>query len=66
MSKYKLKKEKLEEVQKISNRSTNQTQFLFNLLKGNYERLLKLEKKIKEKFISYCPDNEKEVIEILN
>ena len=48
-----------------TNRSDGQTQFLFNLVNCDIEKLKELETKIKNCFISYCPDSDKEVKQIL-
>lgn len=48
-----------------TNRSVNQTNFLLNLLRGNMEKLLLLEEKIKEHRIRYCPGDLQEVERIL-
>lgn len=49
-----------------TNRSKHQTQFLFELVDGNYSKLLKLETKIKKNFVFYCPGDKVEVCRILN
>jgi hypothetical protein len=48
------------------NRSTNQTKELFNLCDNQPFKLMRLENTIKEKFIKYCPADEKTINEILN
>ncbi len=50
---------------KFSNRSKNQTNFLFELLNEDFDLLVKLERKIKEKMIFYCPSTLEEVSLIL-
>lgn len=57
---------RLVELMKFSNRSKNQTNFLFELLNENFNLLVKLERKIKEKMVFYCPSTLEEVNQILN
>lgn len=57
---------KLVELRGFSNRSKNQTKFLFDLLNEDYSLLYKLEQKIKEQHVFYCPSTLEEVIQILN
>lgn len=54
------------ELMKFSNRSKNQTNFLFELLNEDFNLLVKLERKIKEKLVFYCPSTLDEVNQILN
>lgn len=56
---------RLLELMKFSNRSKNQTNFLFELLNEDFDLLVKLERKIKEKMIFYCPSTLEEVSLIL-
>lgn len=56
---------RLLELMKFSNRSKNQTNFLFELLNEDFDLLVKLEKKIKEKMLFYCPSTLEEVSLIL-
>lgn len=63
---YILDNEQLNVLTSFSNRSNGQTQLLFQLLEGDYEKLLLLERKIKETFCSYCPDTKDEVEKILS
>lgn len=56
---------RLLELMKFSNRSKNQTNFLFELLNEDFDLLVKLEKKIKEKMLFYCPSTLEEVNVIL-
>lgn len=51
---YKLDDEKLRWLTAKTNRSVGQTQFLFNLVDGNFSKLKNLEEKIKNTF-SGCP-----------
>lgn len=48
------------------NRSRPQEEFLFELCGKNFKKLCDLEFKIKEKFITYCPNNIEEIDEILS
>jgi hypothetical protein len=48
-----------------TNRHPRQTQMLFELVGGDFDRLLMLEYCIKVKFISYCPGDNDEVSKIL-
>jgi len=66
MKEYKLSDELLEYLTTNYNRSKNQLQFLYNLLDGDFDKLLLLEEKIKEKHINYCPGCIKEINNILN
>lgn len=63
---YVLDNERLNALTSFSNRSNGQTQFLFQLLEGDYDKLALLERKIKETFCSYCPDTKDEVEKILS
>lgn len=51
---------------KATNRSKGQTNFLFNLCDGDFQKLVILEEKIRNNFISYCPADKEEVEKILN
>ena len=51
---------------KSTNRSKAQTNFLFELCDGDFQKLVLLEEKIKNNFLSYCPKNKDEVENILN
>lgn len=53
------------ELVKITNRRKSQTLFLFQLVDGDFKKLVNLEKAIKETNTSYCPMNKKEVGNIL-
>jgi len=61
----KLDKEKLEWITDKTNRSLGQTQFLYKLVEGDFEKLKKLEMQIKNCYIFYCPSTKKEVEKIL-
>lgn len=62
--KYKLDDERLDWLVLRTNRSKGQTQFLFNLLEGDFEKLKLLEMKIKNCLLYYCPGNMEEVEKI--
>lgn len=47
-------------------RSKAQTNYLFDLCDGDFQKLVKLEEKIKNNFIGYCPSSKKEIEKILN
>lgn len=64
--KHELDKERLDWLTDRTNRSNNQTQFLFNLLNGDYEKLLRLEEQVKNCFLFYCPGDLESVEEVLN
>ena len=49
----------------VTNRSKGQTNFLFDLCDGDFQKLVKLEEKIKNNFLSYCPEDKEEVEKIL-
>lgn len=48
------------------NRSLNQTKFLLELINNDYNKLIDLENKIKNNFISYCPGTIDRINEILS
>lgn len=54
---HKLDDDKIKWITTKTNRSIAQTQFLFNLLGGDFEKLKKLEEKIKNTFYHACPSN---------
>lgn len=58
---HKLDDEKLRWLVSKTNRSVNQTQFLFNLVDGDFYKLKKLEEKIKNTFYGGCPSTQDEV-----
>lgn len=62
----KLDKNLMEELTNKTNRSRNQTQFLFELCDFNFEKLVELERKIKNNFVSYCPGDKEEVERVLS
>jgi hypothetical protein len=55
----------LDKFTSATNRSKGQTNFLFDLCDGNFQKLIKLEEKIKNNFLSYCPEDKEEVEKIL-
>lgn len=63
---YKLDDEKLNWITSEVNRSKQQTQMLYNLLRGNFEKLIQLEVKIKNCFINYCPSDLEEIEKIFS
>lgn len=56
----------MKELTNNTNRSKNQTQFLFELCDFNFEKLVELERKIKNNFIFYCPGDKDELNHILS
>lgn len=62
---FTIDKECLDELCLKFNRGSGQTLFLFQLVGGDYEKLVLLEEHIKIYSIGYCPDNTEEVEEIL-
>lgn len=50
----------------ITNRTLGQTKFLLELLNDDYEKLLLLERKLKNNFLSFCPGTKKEIEKILS
>ena len=55
----------LDRLTDATNRSKGQTNFLYDLCDGDLEKLLRLEEKIRNNFLSYCPDDKEEVEKIL-
>lgn len=64
--KYELDKERLNWLTDRTNRSNGQTQFLFQLVDGDFEKLKRLEMKIKNCFYFACPDDKETVAEVMN
>ena len=63
-----MKKEKedtLDHLTLITNRSKGQTVFLFNLVDRNFEKLILIEKKLKNTFTFWVPDDKKTVEKVL-
>lgn len=56
----------MEELTNKTCRSRNQTQFLFELCDFNFEKLVELERKLKNNFVMYVPGDKDEVNRILN
>jgi hypothetical protein len=50
----------------LTNRSKQQTLFLFDLLDGDFDKLVLLEEKIKKNFLSYCPGDKEECEKVLS
>lgn len=63
--KYELDKERLNWLTERTNRSNAQTQFLFQLCDGGFDKLKKLEMQLKNCFCFYCPDTKEEVYRVL-
>jgi hypothetical protein len=64
--KYKIKKEYLEALSTVINRSNGQTLFMYQLVDGNMTMFFQLMYKMKKYFVSYCPGDVEEVNKILN
>lgn len=56
----------MEELTNKTNRSRNQTQFLFELCDFNFEKLVELERKLKNNFVMYVPGDKDEVSRVLS
>jgi hypothetical protein len=63
---FELDKDRLEWITNKVNRSKGQSQFLFQLVGGDFDKLKALEVNIKNCFIFYCPDSIEEVDRILS
>jgi len=63
--KFELTKEQLFVLSKY-NRSTSQSQFLYQLVNGDFEKLKQLEDKIKSLHLSYCPSTQSEVEDVFS
>lgn len=59
-------KEKLDWLIAKTNRSLNQTKFLFELLGGDFDKLVLLETQIKNCHVAYCPADMECVEYVLN
>ena len=55
----------LDKFTNVTNRSKGQTNFLYDLCDGDFQKLVRLEEKIRNNFLSYCPDDKEEVEKIL-
>lgn len=64
--KYELDKERLNWLTDRTNRSNGQTQFLFQLVDGDFEKLKQLEMQLKNCFCFYCPADKDEVEKVMN
>lgn len=62
---YEMDKELLDKFTDATNRSKGQTSFLFNLVKGDFLKLVELEERLKNNHLSYCPGDEEEVEKVL-
>jgi len=49
-----------------SNRSLNQTKFLFELCDNDFEKLMKLEACVKRDFTHFCPGDKESVNELVD
>ena len=58
-------KDTLDKLSTVTNRSLNQTQFLFELCDNDLNKLVRLEQKVKNNLLSYCPDDKEEVEKVL-
>lgn len=63
--KYKLSEDDMKLITDKTRRSANQTQFLFQLVDGDIEKLKLLEEKIKNNHYSACPGDKETVNDIL-
>lgn len=62
---YELDKERLNWLTSKTNRSNHQTQFLFQLVDGDFEKLQELELKMKNCFYWDCPSDKEEVDKVM-
>lgn len=62
---YELDRERLEWLTIRTNRSLGQTQFLFQLVDGEFGELVFLEEQLKNNFIFYSPGSKDEVKRVL-
>jgi hypothetical protein len=58
-------KDLLDKFTDATNRSKGQTNFLFDLCDGNFQKIVLLEEKIRNNFLSYCPSDKEEIEKIL-
>lgn len=61
----KLEEDTIDHLTKITNRSRSQTIFLFNLVDCDFEKLILIEKKLKNTFTFWVPGDRKTIKEIL-
>ena len=64
--KHKIDKERLNWLTERTNRSNGQTQFLFQLVDGDFEKLKELEVKMRNCFYFGCPADKETVDEVMN
>ena len=64
--KYELDKERLNWLTDRTNRSNGQTQFLFQLVDGEFEKLKQVELQIKNCFYSACPADKEELNKLMS
>jgi uncharacterized protein YlaN (UPF0358 family) len=62
---HEMDKEQVDFVSTKFNRSKTQVQFLFQLVDGDFDKLLQLEVQMKNLFVSYCPSDKEEVRKIM-
>ena len=62
---YELDNERLNWLTSKTNRSNGQTQFLFQLVDGDFEKLKQLEIQLKNCFFSACPGDKEEVDKVM-
>lgn len=58
--------EQLDKFTNETNRSMGQTKFLLNLLDGDFRKLVDLEERVKNLFLSYCPGDKEECEKVLS
>lgn len=63
---FELDNERIEWLSNKVNRSKGQTQFLFQMVGGDFEKLKALEVQIKNCFVNYCPASVEEVERVMN
>jgi hypothetical protein len=61
----KLDKERMEWLTNLTNRHPRQTQFLYELLDGDFEKLKALELQLANCMVSYCPGDLEAVEEVM-
>ena len=62
----KIEQDQLEWLTQLTNRSFEQTQFLFDLCEGDFLHLCKLEEKIKNLHFTQCPNTKADIQNILS
>ena len=63
---YKLQESVIKHIADVVNRSEGQIKFLIELCGNDYEKYFKLEEKIREKHIFYCPNSIETVNKLLS